>query len=102
MRARRVPRRFSAPSRRMKPNIGRMFVRGVGLSPSGDATASAIMQPNVRVLGVSTNQINSKMKKALIFGVSGQDGAYLAKLLLSKGYTGQGDGFLGGSKLSGS
>jgi GDPmannose 4,6-dehydratase len=26
------------------------------------------------------------MKKALIFGVSGQDGAYLAKLLLSKGY----------------
>jgi GDPmannose 4,6-dehydratase len=28
-----------------------------------------------------------KMKKALIFGVSGQDGAYLAKLLLSKGYT---------------
>ena len=26
-------------------------------------------------------------KKALIFGVSGQDGAYLAKLLLSKGYT---------------
>jgi GDPmannose 4,6-dehydratase len=28
-----------------------------------------------------------KMKKALIFGVSGQDEAYLAKLLLSKGYT---------------
>ncbi len=27
------------------------------------------------------------MKKALIFGVSGQDGAYLAKLLLGKGYT---------------
>jgi GDPmannose 4,6-dehydratase len=27
-----------------------------------------------------------KMKKALIFGVSGQDGAYLAKLLLSKKY----------------
>ena len=26
------------------------------------------------------------MKKALIFGVSGQDGAYLAKLLLSQGY----------------
>jgi len=26
------------------------------------------------------------MKKALIFGVSGQDGAYLAKLLLEKGY----------------
>lgn len=26
------------------------------------------------------------MKKALIFGVSGQDGSYLAKLLLSKGY----------------
>jgi GDPmannose 4,6-dehydratase len=27
------------------------------------------------------------MEKALIFGVSGQDGAYLAKLLLNKGYT---------------
>jgi GDPmannose 4,6-dehydratase len=27
------------------------------------------------------------MKKALIFGVSGQDGAYLAKLLLNKDYT---------------
>lgn len=26
------------------------------------------------------------MKKALIFGISGQDGAYLAKLLLNKGY----------------
>jgi len=26
------------------------------------------------------------MKKALIFGISGQDGAYLAELLLSKGY----------------
>jgi GDPmannose 4,6-dehydratase len=31
--------------------------------------------------------IKYKMKKALIFGVSGQDGAYLAKLLLGKGYT---------------
>jgi GDPmannose 4,6-dehydratase len=29
----------------------------------------------------------SNMKKALIFGVSGQDGAYLAKLLLDRGYT---------------
>ena len=28
-----------------------------------------------------------KLKKALIIGVSGQDGAYLAKLLLEKGYT---------------
>ena len=27
------------------------------------------------------------MKKALIFGVSGQDGAYLAQLLINKGYT---------------
>ena len=27
------------------------------------------------------------MKKALIFGVTGQDGAYLSKLLLRKGYT---------------
>jgi len=27
------------------------------------------------------------MKKALICGISGQDGAYLAQLLLSKGYS---------------
>ena len=27
-----------------------------------------------------------KLKKALIFGISGQDGSYLAKLLLSKKY----------------
>ena len=26
------------------------------------------------------------MKRALIFGVTGQDGSYLAELLLSKGY----------------
>ena len=26
------------------------------------------------------------MKKALIFGVTGQDGAYLAKFLIKKGY----------------
>lgn len=26
------------------------------------------------------------MKKALIIGISGQDGAYLAKFLLDKGY----------------
>lgn len=30
--------------------------------------------------------INNDMKKALICGISGQDGAYLAKLLLDKGY----------------
>ena len=30
--------------------------------------------------------MNLKMKKALICGISGQDGAYLAQLLLSKGY----------------
>ncbi|MEY3334334.1 MAG: hypothetical protein RLZZ176_2637, partial [Cyanobacteriota bacterium] len=27
------------------------------------------------------------MKKALICGISGQDGAYLAQLLLNQGYT---------------
>ena len=27
------------------------------------------------------------MKKAIIYGVTGQDGSYLAELLLSKGYT---------------
>ena len=38
----------------------------------------------------ATNQTDStkghEMKKALITGVTGQDGAYLAELLLSKGY----------------
>ena len=31
-------------------------------------------------------QLNYLMKKALITGITGQDGAYLAELLLSKGY----------------
>ena len=30
--------------------------------------------------------MKNKTKTALIFGISGQDGAYLAKLLLDKGY----------------
>ncbi|MDQ6758000.1 MAG: GDP-mannose 4,6-dehydratase, partial [Bacteroidota bacterium] len=30
--------------------------------------------------------MEGKNKKALIFGISGQDGAYLSQLLLSKGY----------------
>ncbi len=34
--------------------------------------------------GVNTN--NQKIKKALITGITGQDGSYLAELLLSKGY----------------
>ena len=37
------------------------------------------------------------MKKALITGVCGQDGAYLAKLLLDKGYE-----VLGGTRRSSS
>jgi GDPmannose 4,6-dehydratase len=44
------------------------------------------VQTNLQILGFIPI-IKYKMKKALIFGVSGQDGAYLAKLLLSKGYT---------------
>jgi len=31
--------------------------------------------------------MTTETKRALIFGISGQDGAYLARLLLSKGYT---------------
>lgn len=31
--------------------------------------------------------MNTEKKRALIFGISGQDGAYLARLLISKGYT---------------
>ena len=30
--------------------------------------------------------MNSKLKRALVCGVSGQDGAYLAQFLLNKGY----------------
>jgi GDP-mannose 4,6 dehydratase len=77
-----MPRQANAKcnslSVRRQPNIARVFVRGVGFY---DAI------PNLRIFGVSTNHNKYKMKKALIFGVSGQDGAYLAKLLLSKGYT---------------
>jgi GDP-D-mannose dehydratase len=59
---------------------------GDRLSPDEDATASADALPNLQILGFLPI-IKYNMKKALIFGVSGQDGAYLAKLLLSKGYT---------------
>ena len=34
------------------------------------------------------------MKKALILGISGQDGAYLAQFLLNKGYKVCSDGLL--------
>src|SRR5437667_12512063 len=30
---------------------------------------------------------NNEMKKALVTGITGQDGSYLTELLLSKGYT---------------
>ena len=33
-----------------------------------------------------TNKVASNGKTALITGVTGQDGAYLSELLLSKGY----------------
>jgi GDPmannose 4,6-dehydratase len=62
----------------MKPNIARVFVWGVGF---------CYAQTNPRSLRCFYKSAKYKMKKALIFGVSGQDGAYLAKLLLSKGYT---------------
>jgi GDPmannose 4,6-dehydratase len=35
---------------------------------------------------LSKNNRNNQMKKALITGITGQDGAYLAELLLKKGY----------------
>ncbi len=39
-----------------------------------------------RVLAVKIFARLIKMKKALITGITGQDGAYLSKLLLDKGY----------------
>ena len=39
------------------------------------------------------------MKKALITGVTGQDGAYLSELLLEKGYETWGPMALAGTKL---
>ena len=51
--------------------------RQVGLTISGSCLLEL---PSV--FGV----LSDFMKRALIFGVSGQDGAYLAKLLLEKGY----------------
>lgn len=45
-----------------------------------------ILQP-LRAMPLSPRSTTATMtKKALILGISGQDGAYLAKLLLSKGY----------------
>ena len=37
-------------------------------------------------LPASEQEIESQLKKALIFGVTGQDGSYLAEFLLNKGY----------------
>src|SRR3546814_16387683 len=39
-------------------------------------------EPDLR----TTNAGDAQMRRALICGVSGQDGAYLAQLLLSQGY----------------
>jgi GDP-D-mannose dehydratase len=36
---------------------------------------------------MSTTDANGKEKVALITGITGQDGSYLAELLLGKGYT---------------
>lgn len=54
--------------------------QSINLSPS--------CSPNIDSLSTSPRErIGFKLKKALITGVTGQDGAYLAELLLSKGYT---------------
>ena len=41
---------------------------------------------NIKILQLITNISFKDMKKALITGITGQDGAYLADLLLKKGY----------------
>jgi len=41
----------------------------------------------LRIGYTTTSYINNKVKTALITGITGQDGSYLAELLLEKGYT---------------
>lgn len=48
---------------------------------------SKCMIKKIILLILSWNAINLQSKSALIFGITGQDGAYLAELLLEKGYT---------------
>lgn len=67
-------------SHRQNAKWTEMRNQSINLSPS--------CSPNIDSLSTSPRErIGFKLKKALITGVTGQDGAYLAELLLSKGYT---------------
>ena len=44
------------------------------------------MNQSVKLAGESVRQAHKRPQKALITGITGQDGAYLAEFLLSKGY----------------
>ncbi len=46
-----------------------------------------MLNKKILLLLLSLNFINLHSKSALIFGITGQDGAYLTELLLEKGYT---------------
>ena len=59
--------------------VSRLFYpEGAGF---GEITAVPVEQQHIRAI-----EENDSMKKALITGITGQDGAYLAELLLEKGY----------------
>src|SRR3954447_2360495 len=79
---RRIPPKSASPSSTLSPPARSASPRG--WSTSATRTSSAARTPS------STRSPpmhdNGRVKRALIFGVSGQDGAYLSKLLLERGY----------------
>ncbi|MDZ4154365.1 GDP-mannose 4,6-dehydratase, partial [Methylicorpusculum sp.] len=65
-----------------------LLASSVLLASVADGTGSKITRsrglPESEIKGITSE--NAVRKKALIFGVTGQDGAYLAEMLLEKGY----------------
>ena len=65
----------------LSPALLEMFAATLGIDPQNLARIAGYLS-----LGDDPAANNSGMKTALITGITGQDGAYLAELLVAKGY----------------
>src|SRR5262245_38804447 len=69
-----------------RPDVPRMAV-ALASSRSEHTELRSVMKPRCRGKRKTTpGERVTRMKKALITGITGQDGSYLAELLLEKGY----------------
>ena len=78
------------PARRAEPHLGAAQGADAAVAGRGDGAAARQaeqdpLQRRVPRVDVGINRAMA-VKRALITGISGQDGSYLAELLLSKGY----------------